>query len=287
MSHSPFINIYGTTNPYIKSFKGVFNRLKRDKVRGCSPISARNFIGQPQMIIYKTTNLVNGKIYVGKDTKNNPKYYGSGHHFKRALKKYKRKNFIKKILEYCKNEEELNERERYWIKELKAQDPNIGYNIIDGGPNPILFGERNWWAKATPEQREHHKKRLKETMPFKDHSNIKGVKKGSIPWNKGIERTDINLDKHYNSKKILVFGIVYNSIKQASIALDIPYDSLRCKLRDVKNLDFTYILETGDGCKKHTGTKILYKGVEYPSIIEASIINNISTKNIRKEATNI
>jgi hypothetical protein len=30
------------------------------------------------MIIYKTTNLVNGKYYVGKDEKNNPEYLGSG-----------------------------------------------------------------------------------------------------------------------------------------------------------------------------------------------------------------
>ena len=30
------------------------------------------------MIIYKTINLLNGKVYVGKDEKNNPNYYGSG-----------------------------------------------------------------------------------------------------------------------------------------------------------------------------------------------------------------
>jgi hypothetical protein len=30
------------------------------------------------MIIYKTTNLINDKIYIGKDKHNNPKYYGSG-----------------------------------------------------------------------------------------------------------------------------------------------------------------------------------------------------------------
>ena len=29
-------------------------------------------------IIYKTTNIINGKIYVGQDKQNNPKYLGSG-----------------------------------------------------------------------------------------------------------------------------------------------------------------------------------------------------------------
>lgn len=48
------------------------------------------------MIIYKTTNKINGKIYVGLDTKNNPKYLGSGKIIKFAIKKYGKENFEKK-----------------------------------------------------------------------------------------------------------------------------------------------------------------------------------------------
>lgn len=40
------------------------------------------------MIIYKTTNLINSIIYIGLDTKNNPNYFGSGLHLKRAVKKH-------------------------------------------------------------------------------------------------------------------------------------------------------------------------------------------------------
>ena len=40
------------------------------------------------MVIYKTTNLVNGKQYIGKDTKNNPTYLGSGTFLKKAIQKY-------------------------------------------------------------------------------------------------------------------------------------------------------------------------------------------------------
>ena len=40
------------------------------------------------MIIYKTTNLVNGKIYIGQDSNNNPNYYGSGTLLHKAIKKY-------------------------------------------------------------------------------------------------------------------------------------------------------------------------------------------------------
>ncbi len=40
------------------------------------------------MIIYKTTNTINGKIYVGQDTRNLPKYLGSGKLLHKAIKKY-------------------------------------------------------------------------------------------------------------------------------------------------------------------------------------------------------
>ena len=49
------------------------------------------------MIIYKTTNLITGKIYVGQDSKNNPNYLGSGTYFLLSVKKYGKQNFIKKI----------------------------------------------------------------------------------------------------------------------------------------------------------------------------------------------
>ena len=81
------------------------------------------------MIIYKTTNLVNGKIYIGQDKNNNPNYYGSGKLLKLAIKKYGKKNFKKEILEECTSIDELNEREIYWIGFFKSNDRYTGYNI--------------------------------------------------------------------------------------------------------------------------------------------------------------
>ena len=45
------------------------------------------------MVIYKTTNLINGKIYIGKDSNNNEHYIGSGVKLLKAIKKYGRSNF--------------------------------------------------------------------------------------------------------------------------------------------------------------------------------------------------
>lgn len=47
-------------------------------------------------IVYKTTNLINGKIYIGVDSKNQATYLGSGLHISRAIKKYGKKNLLKK-----------------------------------------------------------------------------------------------------------------------------------------------------------------------------------------------
>jgi group I intron endonuclease len=85
------------------------------------------------MIIYKTTNLINGKIYIGQDTNNDPNYMGSGKIIKEAIKKYGKSRFVKEILEECKTIDQLNEREIYWISLFNSTDNKIGYNILRGG----------------------------------------------------------------------------------------------------------------------------------------------------------
>lgn len=86
------------------------------------------------MHIYKTTNIINGKIYVGQHIGMNKNYLGSGNVIKQAIKKYGKYNFIKEIIEdNIENEDVLNEREIYWIKKLNATNPEIGYNRSIGG----------------------------------------------------------------------------------------------------------------------------------------------------------
>jgi group I intron endonuclease len=92
------------------------------------------------MIIYKTTNLINGKIYIGQDSKNNPKYLGSGIILKQAIKKYGTINFKKEVLETCKTIDDLNYKEKYWIEKLKTNNQEIGYNISFGGQTGWMLG---------------------------------------------------------------------------------------------------------------------------------------------------
>jgi group I intron endonuclease len=90
------------------------------------------------MIIYKTTNLINGKIYIGQDANDNPKYLGSGTRLRYAFKKYGKTNFKKETLSLCYSKKELDEQEIYWIKFFDSTNKAIGYNICHGGQGGMI-----------------------------------------------------------------------------------------------------------------------------------------------------
>ena len=60
--------------------------------------------------IYKVTNLINNKIYIGKHQTKNPhdSYYGSGYMIRTWIEKYGKENFKKEILLIFDNEKEMN-----------------------------------------------------------------------------------------------------------------------------------------------------------------------------------
>lgn len=91
------------------------------------------------MIIYKTTNLVNGKIYVGLDTHNNPNYLGSGVVLRHSINKYGASAFSKEVIDEVADMDELNKKEIYWIETLNSTDRSIGYNIAKGGNGLVQF----------------------------------------------------------------------------------------------------------------------------------------------------
>lgn len=89
------------------------------------------------MYIYKTTNLINNKIYIGLKTKSvneSENYLGSGVVLKHAIKKYGKANFKKEILESDISDFDLLcKREIYWIEYYNSMNASIGYNRTTGG----------------------------------------------------------------------------------------------------------------------------------------------------------
>lgn len=126
----------------------------------------------PIFSLYKTTNLINGKTYVGvhKETKwpQLDGYLGSGVVFKQAVRKYGKQNFQREILCVADSLEYVGWLESEYVnKEFIEEDTN--YNVGGGGENISCHSESS-------------KRKLSETkkgIPLTDHhkSQLKGVKK--------------------------------------------------------------------------------------------------------------
>lgn len=129
---------------------------------------------EPAMgVIYKITNTLNGKFYVGK-TKQKLEKRMAQHRYESkkgsiglgaAIRKYGWENFTVEVLEVCPDEK-LSEREIFFIAELDCKSPK-GYNLTDGGEglvnpsdetrakmsanHPDVSGEKNPnFGKKTP-----------------------------------------------------------------------------------------------------------------------------------------
>ncbi len=98
------------------------------------------------MIIYKITNLINGKIYIGQTQKTLEERMQGHKHGKilidDEIKKYGIENFSYEVVEKCQTIDELNEREKFWIEKLNCKYPN-GYNVDDGGSGFIYNRFKN------------------------------------------------------------------------------------------------------------------------------------------------
>lgn len=94
-------------------------------------------ITDPYGFIYITTNLINGKRYIGQKKFDNKykwkSYIGSGFHFLKAVKKYGKENFIRNIIDIAHSPEELNDKEKSWIENYNAVESDDFYNMIEGG----------------------------------------------------------------------------------------------------------------------------------------------------------
>lgn len=99
------------------------------------------------MNIYKITNTVNGKIYVGQTTKkiqsrwrehikNSQKYPKNKRPLYASIKKYGYEKFTVELIDTAKDKNELDHKEKHWILTLNTLRPN-GYNLTNGGEGTL------------------------------------------------------------------------------------------------------------------------------------------------------
>ncbi len=97
------------------------------------------------MIIYKATNKINGKCYIGQtrhslEERRNAHYMKSRQgvktHFYSAIRKYGEDNFEWEILCTAQNKQDLNRLETFFITQYDSI--KNGYNMVDGGDNNVM-----------------------------------------------------------------------------------------------------------------------------------------------------
>jgi group I intron endonuclease len=188
------------------------------------------------MVIYKITNLLNGKIYIGKDLFNNQEYFGSGILIKNAILKYGKDNFKREILEYVDSRENLNDREKYWIKELNAQNREIGYNIHNGGDGGDTFSGKHHSEESKKKSKDSNKKSWSNLELRDKHSKIMKIvqsredvkEKKMAYWteDKRKERSELIKSKMDNPRKESISKLMKEIKKKPIICDGIRYDSI-------------------------------------------------------------
>ena len=132
--------------------------------------------------IYKITNSINGKIYIGqhKAQRFEPElYFGSGKLLLQAIKKYGKSNFTCELVAECDSQDELDFMEQFYIQNFNTLDLTVGYNLTAGG-----YGGG----------RLH--------VPQETREKIRAACAGRVVVNNGIEQHLINPDEFglYHSK---------------------------------------------------------------------------------------
>ncbi|MCY9005656.1 GIY-YIG nuclease family protein [Peribacillus frigoritolerans] len=112
-----------------KTDEELNSRKKRNLSSEFEPIAVDNKYGY----IYITTNKINGKQYIGKHSRFDINYIGSGTELKLAIKEFGKENFENEVIAYAFSNEHLNELERSYIKIFNAVKASNFYNLAPSG----------------------------------------------------------------------------------------------------------------------------------------------------------
>lgn len=189
------------------------------------------------MIIYKITNKENGKVYIGQtirelDVRMKEHLRHNKTYIDRALNKYGIDAFEVEVIDECDNSDELNDKEKYWIKYYDCICPN-GYNLCEGG------GQTNGY---------HHTEEAKQKMSKSKSELYLGENNPFYGKKHSDETKEKFKNRNYDFAKKKVICIednkIFNSVKECAEYYDaIPTHITRVckhKRKHTKGLTFMY-----------------------------------------------
>jgi hypothetical protein len=165
-------------------------------------------------ILYRTTNLVNDKTYIGIHKTNNldDGYIGSGKALLNAVKKYGKERFKREILEFCNSYDELLELEKLYVNIDWIKDES-NYNLKTGGQSSGILSDESK-KKISDTLKERYKNdeldRRESIAPYNITDEIKEKisktlterykeqehnRKEVNPWNKGLKGVQVGWNK--------------------------------------------------------------------------------------------
>ena len=162
------------------------------------------------MIVYKVTNLINGKFYIGltqhsaeerlnshwREAKSHKKNNKPLTYYHNALLYYGIENFKIEVIDTAENREELNKKEIYWINKLDATNREIAYNRQLGGKS----GQRDEFTKKIIGQ----KKKENWQNPEIAEKMREGLTKATQAWQQKCLDNRIEFECPYCHKKIML-----------------------------------------------------------------------------------
>lgn len=127
--------------------------------------------------LYKITNKINGKIYIGQTVQPNKRWNQHRNDaanpkipFHYAIKKYGAQNFEFEIIATCKSQDDTNYIETLLVKQYNSFIANgKGYNATHGGMNAPKTEEfkqmmRDWHVSLSPEEKEKRSEMHRASM---------------------------------------------------------------------------------------------------------------------------
>ena len=172
-------------------------------------------------IIYKMTNRINGKVYIGQTIEGFDRRYRKDFcklhdgYLKNAINKYGIENFeIIKIFDIAFSKEELDVKEKCWIKIFNSNNKKYGYNLTEGGQNVSTYAN-----KTEEEMKEIKEKISKSNKISQNRPETKALhsKNGKRYWlNLTNEEKIKQIRKHSKPVICITTNKIFYSAKESS-----------------------------------------------------------------------